>query len=400
MLYSLQIVNKREIPMIDSEDNDFVDSTEIDEIEYFGSRELRWYQVAARNQVAVELERGVKRILIELPTGAGKTLTIACTLSNPRIRKSLNITNNRKMRVLFVAHKHRLLTQAEQTFVDASDVELIPMSMFANISPELMEKGWDITVLDESHHESCGSFQYQLEKLGNHCIIGLTATPDRHDGMMIKFESIINPISREQCVAEGWLAPTYLNSIVDTPHQDKVPVTKMILDQFGDEFGQTMMFFRTKKEVRAINDYLSKMGKKSMAILEQSNKEVDKILNDFSDGKIQFLVNCGKISEGVDVKGCTHIYLGRQVGSYPLLNQIIGRASRPDSDCHVFELINPLSGSNKDTTTVIGTPERHRLISKRRGEWIEQDFDYVSHATTEFVSSISRGTVSNHVGRR
>ncbi len=76
--------------------------------------------------------------------------------------------------------------------------------------------------------------------------------------------------------------------------------------------------------------------------------------------------------------GCTDVYLGRSYGSYPQLNQVIGRASRPDSECRVWELINPLSGRNLDTTVVVGTPERHRLISKRKGKWVQQDFDYVT----------------------
>jgi superfamily II DNA or RNA helicase len=347
-----------------------------DESMMYGDKEVRWYQIAALHQVEQELEKGVKRILVELPTGAGKTVTSGLIFSSDRIRKACGVKPNKPLRLLFVAHKHRLLTQAEEAYADASNVKFYAHSAFQDIPPGLV---WDVACIDEAHHEAMQTIQFRLDRLGRKPIIGLTATPDRADGMLIKFESIVAPISREQCVKEGWLAPTSLNSIIDTPHQDKVPVTKMILDKFGDEFGQTMMFFRTKKEVAEINEYLGKMGKKSIAILNQSNRELDDLLNRFSRGEVQFLLNCNKINEGVDVKGCTDVFLGRSYGSYPQLNQVIGRASRPDSDCRVWELINPLSGRNLDTTVVVGTPERHRLISKRHGEWIEQDFDYVSH---------------------
>ena len=356
--------------------------------EYYGEKELRWYQVAARNAVAQELTAGTKRVLIELPTGAGKTLTIAASLSFPPIRKALGVAEGVPLRVLFAAHKHRLLTQAEQTFISESNVELITQSIFSDIPTDVE---WDVTILDEAHHESCATFQYQLERIGNKPIIGLTATPDRADGCLIKFEAIINPITREQAVAEGYLAPTYLNSILDTAAKDKVPVTKMVIDQYGDQFGQTMMFFRTKAEVRAITAYLVEQGYKAVSILEQNEREVDHILDQFSEGEIQFVVNCNKINEGVDVKGCTDVYLGRSYGSYPQLNQVIGRASRPDSDCRVWELVNPLSGRNLDTTVVVGTPERHRLFSKKRGEWCEQEFNYVSH-----LNEIKSGIVFGH----
>lgn len=347
----------------------------VDEVEMYGDKPVRWYQIAARNQVEEAMLRRVKRILVVLPTGAGKTITSGLIFTSEKIRKFLKIKAGRKLRLLFIAHKHRLLTQAERAYADAANVEFIPHSAFQDL-PE--DTKWDIACIDEAHHEAMMSIQLQLERIGKKPIIGLTATPDRADGCVIKFEVIVNPISREQAVAEGYLAPTWLNSIVDSANPDKTEVTKMLIDQFGDEFGQTMMFFRTKKEVRNVTEYLNEKGYKAVAIEDQSEHELDSLLDQFSKGDFQFVVNCNKINEGVDVKGCTDVYLGRAYGSYPQLNQVIGRAARPDSKCVVWELINPLSGRNLDTTVVVGTPEQHRLIYKRRGVWIEADFDYTS----------------------
>jgi superfamily II DNA or RNA helicase len=357
------------------QDEEVEETSGEDEVVMYGDKEVRWYQIAALHQVEDALERQIKRILVELPTGAGKTITSGLIFSSDRVRKAAGVKKGKNLRLLFVAHKHRLLTQAEEAYAAASQVQFIPHSAFQDIPADLE---WDIACIDEAHHEAMQTIQYRLDRMGDKPIIGLTATPDRADGLLIKFASIINPISREQCVKEGWLAPTYLNSIIDTPHQDKVPVAKMIFDAFGKEFGQTMMFFRTKKEVRAMHEYLRSKKVRAVAILDQSDNELNDLLNDFSAGKVQILLNCNKINEGVDVKGCTDVFLGRSYGSYPQLNQVIGRASRPDSPCNVWELINPLSGRNLDTTVVVGTPERHRLISKRKGKWVEQEFDYVS----------------------
>jgi superfamily II DNA or RNA helicase len=349
-------------------------------IEMYGDKEMRWYQIAARNQAIQALENNVSRILIVQPTGSGKTLTIVSSLSHPDFRKALGVTGNRPVRVLFVAHKHRLLTQAENTFVDGCNVELVTQSMFSDIPKEVLDAGWDVCILDESHHESCMSFQLQLEEIGDKPVIGLTATPDRADGCVIKFEVIINPISREQAVAEGWLAETELNTFVDTPTRDKTEVIKDMINTYGHEMRQTMVFVRTKAEVQRISDFLNESGYVSVALTNQSEKQLDVILDQFSAGDIQFIVNCSKINEGVDVVGCTDVILGRQFGSYPQLNQVIGRAARPDSECRVWELVNPLSGTNLDTTVVVGTPKTHRLIAKSQGEWIEREFDYTAHS--------------------
>jgi superfamily II DNA or RNA helicase len=354
----------------------------MDIVEYFGEAPLRWYQIAARNAAIQAIAAGQKRILIVLPTGAGKTITVACTMGAPEILTALKIVG-RKIRVLFVAHKHRLLSQAEQTFAADSNVELIPQSMFTDISPELVKAGWDVCVLDEAHHEACSSFQYQLEKLGDFPIVGLTATPDRADGCLIKFDNIINPITREQAVAEGYLAPTNIHTFVDVPSKDKLEVLTDIFSNYAGQMGQTMVFVKTKKEVSAITLVLQTLGYIAVGVTDQSEKELNNTLEEFSEGAVQFIVNCNKINEGVDVKGCTDVVLGRQFGSYPQLNQVIGRAARPDSDCNVWELINPLSGRNLDTTVVVGTPEFHRLVNKEGGAWVERQFDYITHRTNK-----------------
>lgn len=380
--------------MTDINQTNELNADQIDEM--FGDKSLRWYQVASRNAVAINLAAGKKRILIVLPTGAGKTATIASSMSYQPIREALGVVDGRKMRVLFVAHNHRLLTQAEQTFAECSNVELILQSMFSELTPELIESGWDICVLDESHHESCSSFQYQLDKLGERPIVGLTATPNRPDGHLLKFDVIIDPISREQAVEEGYLAPTKIHSFVDVPSKDKISMLTDMFENFGHQMGQTLVFVKTKKEVQAITTTLNNLGYTAVGLLSQNDREMDEVLNSFSAGNVQFVVNCSRISEGVDVKGCTGVVLGRQIGSYPLLNQIIGRAARVDvPECNVWELVNPLSGYNLDTTVIVGTPESHRLLSKEGGEWVERHFDYITHRTNKQLG-VSSGVRVRH----
>lgn len=365
--------------------------------ELFGDKEVRWYQIAARNGVEEALEQdATARILIVLPTGAGKTITSGLVFSSQRVRQALGLKEGEMLRLLFIAHKHRLLSQAELAYAAAEGVEFIPHSAFADLPPELLEQGWHITCIDEAHHEAMSTIQYHLDKLGDKPIIGLTATPDRADGCLIKFDVIINPISREQAVEEGYLAPTKIHTFVDVPSKEKINVLTDIFDNYADQMGQTMVFVKTKREVTAITAVLERLGYVAVGVTDQSEKELDATLNRFSMKEVQFIVNCNKINEGVDVKGCTDVVLGRQFGSYPQLNQVIGRAARPDSDCNVWELINPLSGRNLDTTVVVGTPEFHRLVSKERGEWVEREFDYITHRTNKQLG-IASGI---RVGRR
>ncbi len=359
--------------------------------EYYGDKEVRWFQIAARNYVYSALEEGVKRILIHLPTGAGKTITIACTLDDPRIHEILGIEEDRPLRVLFFAHVHRLLTQAEQTFADANNVDIRVCSAFTPVTD--VEVEWaDVVVIDEAHHEAMMSLQNQLDTIGELPIIGLTATPDRPDGMVIKFESIISPISRQEAVEQGFLAETSIYSFVDMSGTDKTEIVSDIITSYGHQMGQTMVFMKTRAEVQRITDHIISLGYTAVGLINQTNHQMSEALDAFGRGEIQFIVNCAKIGEGVDVAGCTTVLLGRQLKSYTMLNQYIGRAARPDSDCNIYELINPLSGKNLDTTVVVGTPKSHMLISNMNGQFEEHEFNYVGF-NLGFDSKLSEGWV-------
>lgn len=347
------------------------------DIEFYGDREIRWYQIAARNEAIAAVANGIKRILINLPTGSGKTLTIACTLGSPEMKSSLGIHPDKKLRVMFIAHIGRLLTQAERTFAEENGVELILQSTMSAIPQDIIDTGWDISVLDEAHHEACASLQYHLEtSFGDIPLIGLTATPDRADGMVIKFEKFINPISRSRAVKEGYLAETNLHTIVDGSERSKSSILCDIFDQYAYKMEGTLVFVRTKKEVGIITKHLSEMGYNAVGLSTQNSIELDRVLDSFSAGDIQFIVSCNRLGEGIDVSGCSTVVLGRTIGSYPLLNQIIGRAARPDCDCNIYEIVNPLSSLNLDTTCVVGNPKSHTLIHYAKGGWCEELFDY------------------------
>lgn len=112
-----------------------VESADLNEVnieELFGEKSMRWYQIAAKNEVADHLAGGVKRIVVVLPTGAGKTLTNGSILVDPRIRKTLTNGEDRPLRVLFVAHKHRLLSQAEKAYSNQSGIVTVDDSNYKN----------------------------------------------------------------------------------------------------------------------------------------------------------------------------------------------------------------------------------------------------------------------------
>lgn len=361
---------------------------------YFGDKKARWYQIASMHQVEdAFVNQNAQRVCLVSPTGSGKTVNVGIICNSEIIRKFCGVSNEtdihgyykESMRVLFVAHRDRLLQQAVVTFAASNGVELITQSMFSSIPNDVLEKGWHLTVFDESGHESCNSFQYQLEHYtkgatnvnGFIPLLGLTATPDRADGMLIKFDTLINAISREQAVAEGWLADSELYSFVDpTERANKVPLLTDIFEHYHHVMGRGIAFVSTKVEAAELTENIRRVtGKRVFNAVDVSNIVLNKALDDFSLGQWDFIVNCGKLGEGVDVKGVESVVIGMNISSQTLLNQIIGRSARCDCDSRVFELVNPLK-LNLDSTSIIGTPKKHVLVYKRSGKWVEREFDY------------------------
>lgn len=337
-------------------------------VELFGTREVRWFQSATRNAVINALQSGKTRPLIVLPTGSGKTVTIAITVADDQMRTLLKVPADRNINVVFIAHLQRLLSQAEHTFADASNVNVRVQSAFSELTDETVE--WaDLFVMDEAHHEAMMSIQYQLDKIKDIPIIGLTATNNRPDGLLLKFDAEIELISREQAVEEGWLAKTSVWTVLNSSTMcgrsadaNTVDICRRLVKKYQPIMGQTMIFVRKRREIEQLCAEIAKMGFTCVGLTNQTPKQIEDILEQYERGEIQFLVNCKKIGEGVDCPDTKSIILGCTIGSHVDLNQRIGRAARPSTECFVFELINPLNPKMLSAIDVVGIPENHILV--------------------------------------
>lgn len=343
-------------------------TTQVDQIEIasFGDKDARWFQVQGRNEVRKALSEGFRRICIIQPTGTGKTITSGVILIDGVIRELIGVPSDRAMRVLFISHRHRLLTQAQDVYAVEEGIEIIPHSMMSRL-PEDIE--FDLVVVDECHHEATLSFQLQLERISKAPLIGLTADNDRNDSRLCKFDKIIELISREQAVKEGYLAETDICTFVDSPTRSQVELALDIIDLKQKEMGQIMAFARTKTEGQQLLEGIRARGLSAELLVDVSEEKLNEMLSQFERKEYQFAISCMKLGEGVDVKGCEGVLIARTVKSKPLLNQIIGRAARPDTDCAVYEIINPLATDNISASDIVKNPRNHTFHYKVRGQW-------------------------------
>ncbi len=334
-------------------------------VEMYGDKEARWFQLTVRNEVRAALDAGKRRICIIQPTGTGKTISSGLVLVDEEIRDILGV-KGRNLRVLFVSHRRRLLSQAETTYAHVEHLDIILHSMMSELDEKIQ---FDLVIIDECHHEATLSLQYQLERITKAPIIGLTATPDRNDGRLCKFDHFIEPITREEAVAQGFLAESDVFTFCDSPSRTHVEIGLDIIKDYHDVMGQQMVFCRTKEEGQAMIEGIRAMGLTAELLVDISEAELNKKLGEFERKEHQFSVSCMKLGEGVDVKGCEGVLIARTLKARGLLNQIIGRAARLGSDCRIFEIVNPLSSDNISAIDIVGVPRSHKFFYRVRGEW-------------------------------
>ncbi len=149
----------------------------------------------------LEVERSLhKRFknLVVAATGTGKTLISAFDYAR-------FVKNKPNAKLLFVAHREEILKQARSAYRGVLKNSSFGDLWVGNYRPEgfealfvsvqtlnkqidnlsLSKAFFDYIVIDEVHHVAASSYRPILKKFSSSILLGLTATPERHDGANI-----------------------------------------------------------------------------------------------------------------------------------------------------------------------------------------------------------------------
>ncbi|MCM2323624.1 MAG: DUF3427 domain-containing protein, partial [Oligoflexia bacterium] len=145
----------------------------------------------------VSRKKGLHRNLLVSATGTGKTVMAAVDYARLAVKL-------KRARLLFVAHREEILEQSlvlfRQAMKDPAFGELWVGAnrpsrfehVFASIQSlkstglgELNPDHFDVVIVDEFHHAAAPSYQSLLTRLRPVELLGLTATPERSDGLPI-----------------------------------------------------------------------------------------------------------------------------------------------------------------------------------------------------------------------
>jgi len=183
---------------------------------------LRPYQHEALAAIRAGYAAGVRRPLVVLPTGAGKTVVFA------------HLIRDLPGRALVLAHRDELIGQAADKLgqVDPSAIvgrvqaewdewraPVVVASVQSLAQPGRLARyrpgHFDTIIVDEAHHATAKTYRTILGHLGaldagtGVLTVGVTATPDRGDGVGLGhvFERIVYERGLPEMIAEGYLVP-------------------------------------------------------------------------------------------------------------------------------------------------------------------------------------------------
>lgn len=154
------------------------------------------HQVEMLEDLEAERDKGYHRNLLVAATGTGKTVIAALDY------KRLCEAAGRELNLLLVAHRQEILKQSLRTYRDVlqkgSFGELFVgehkpkdwKNVFASVqsltalgTDKIEPNAFDVVVIDEFHHAEAPTYRTLIDHLQPQELLGLTATPERGDGV-------------------------------------------------------------------------------------------------------------------------------------------------------------------------------------------------------------------------
>ena len=293
---------------------------------------LRKYQSDALNKLYKSYKEGRKRILLSLPTGAGKTVMMTEWAIKMR---------DRGLKTAIVVDRVELVDQTydklngdisvlssskKYTFDSSKDIQIIMLQTANRRMSQLLDLNVDFIFFDEVHQYFQGkTFSALCDSQVDATIIGVSATPIDDKGYLLNgFDDFIGDIQVQQLIDEGYLIkPTYytptsynldLSCIrmtggdYDISQLDDLMANVKCAEKIYNEWfkiannRKTIVFCSSIKQAEVLYFYFRERIAGSTGILHSNMTydDRDNLLYNFSIGLVKIIFNVGILVAGFD----------------------------------------------------------------------------------------------------
>lgn len=319
---------------------------------------LRDYQEDARQAIQQQWAEGVRKTLLVLPTGCGKTIVFSKVIED-RVKLG--------ERVLVLAHRGELLEQAadklekstglktatekaEQTSIGSwfrVVVGSVQTMMREKRLKQFRKDFFDTIIIDEAHHCISDSYQRVLNHFDAN-VLGVTATPDRGDMRNLGeyFESLAYEYTLPKAIKSGYLSPIKaltiplkldLSAVGQQSGDFKLGDLGNALDPYLESIAEEMAKVASDRKIVVFTPLVA-TSKKFVEILNRKgfraaevngeSKDRAEILEDFENDKYNVLCNSMLLTEGWDCPSVDCVVVLRPTKVRSLYSQMVGRGTR------------------------------------------------------------------------
>ena len=341
---------------------------------------LREYQQEAIECVRKDWRAGLKRALISLPTGTGKTWIFVFAIWGARANG---------LRSLVLENTDELIEQSVEKFkrvgitpgvikagrnewtsdvVVASVQTLSRSNRLGNIPPN----HFGLVITDEAHYANAISYQRVLWHFAHAWHVGVTATPFRGDKRSLAgagWDIVSYVYTMQQAIKDGWLVPLKFERVdtglelknvgktkatltsekdfnlkllakaINTPARNQA-IVEAAIDKLTVQTGpytrkmrRTIGFCADVNHTVDLTNAFRRRGIEAFCVygsMKEKHRRI--VIAAHNQGKFPVLMNCNILTHGYDDPAIEAVIMARPTQSKVLYLQEIGRSMRPSPE--------------------------------------------------------------------
>jgi superfamily II DNA or RNA helicase len=392
----------------------------------------------------LQVEREVHnrhRNLVVSATGTGKTVVAALDYQR--------LVEHQDRSLLFVAHRQEILEQSLRTYRevlgDGAFGELYVggqrperwRHVFASVQSlaagdtlsMLPQNHFEVVVVDEFHHAEAATYRHLLEHFTPVELLGLTATPERTDGLDVRhffggrtavelrlwdaleadllvpfhYFGVADPVDLSQLT---WRRGDYDVSELESVYTADDARVRVVLRHLRDKVGDTsrmraLGFCASVGHARFMAARFSAAGVPALAVSGDSPRaEREHALRALRAGEVRVLFAVDLFNEGLDVPDVDTLLLLRPTQSATVFLQQLGRGLRRTPTKPVLTVLDLVGQQNRNFRFDL----RYRALTGagRAGliRQLEQGFSYLPSGCELVLDPVAQRTILENVKRQ
>ena len=306
-------------------------------------------------------------------SGKNKALLVSATGTGKTYLSAFDVLEFKPKRLLFLVHRKNIAQKAMETFQSILD-ESISMNLYTSNNNTKAEyifstiqtfsreehltsfnpENFDYIIIDETHRASASSYQKILNHFNPKFLLGMTATPERTDGLDVfaLFDyNIAYEIRLHDALAQEMLVPFHYfgisdieingelvdenTTIQDLNRSDRVNHIIENIGKFGTDDGiiRGLVFCSKNEESNFLSNEFNQRGYRTIALSGNSSEDersraIDLLETDDLEIKLDYIFSVDIFNEGIDIPRLNQVVMLRPTQSAIIFVQQLGRGLR------------------------------------------------------------------------